>query len=407
MIRRSTVLLSLPVVAALASCAASVPPVPLEPFVRGDLEPVRTYYAEQLAEGDEDSVALFLNGQAWLDMVSGELDAARRKFVTAGRIMGDWQTSQGEVISALVGSESSKTWKGDPHEKAMNAIYTGFLFWVKGEIDNARASFKNGIFADAESDEGEAQVDFALLYWLAGRASLALGDRSGAEDYFKEARQARGFAVANGARGRSSAPILTDPGAGNLICLVECGLGPRKVAGGPHGSLAMIEPRRTVVETARVFIDGDRVGESTLLADLDYQASTRGGKVMEGIREGKAVFKTASGTAGAVLIADGLNDSGDSRDAKLIIGGSLLALSLLTRAEADTRSWEILPQSVQVLTADVAPGEHVLRIEFLAPGGAVVPSLVQEWAIDVPETGDAIYMFRSVPGLDRLPRPAS
>ena len=109
----------------------------------------------------------------------------------------------------------------------------------------------------------------------------------------------------------------------------------------------------------------------------------------------------------AVLIADGLNDSGDSRDAKLIIGGSLLALSLLTRAEADTRSWEILPQSVQVLTADVAPGEHVLRIEFLAPGGAVVPSLVQEWAIDVPETGDAIYMFRSVPGLDRLPRPAS
>src|SRR5690606_38466151 len=150
-----------------AGCASSVPPVPMAAFVSGDFATVRAFYDEELGDGDTNSRALLLNGLAQVDLLEGDLPSARRRFAEAGRIMGNWQTSGGEVFGAIVGAESSKTWKGDPHEKAMNAFYLGLLDWWAGEPDNARAAFRAGIFADAESEAGDAQVDFALLYWLA------------------------------------------------------------------------------------------------------------------------------------------------------------------------------------------------------------------------------------------------
>lgn len=384
-------------VAVLAGCAANVPPVPLEPFVNGDLEPVRQFFDDELREGDANSGALFLNGLAQVELYEGEFEDARRHFLTAGRVMGTWATSGGEVAAAVIGSESSKTWKGDPHEKAMNAFYTGVLYWMRGEPDNARAAFRRGILADAESDEGSFQVDFALLFWLAGRASLEMGLPGDADGLFEEARQARAFAVQHGARGASSSDILTDPSRGNLIVLAELGLGPRKVAGGPQGSLAIILPREVTVSDAEVFVDGESAGRTTLLADIDYQAQTRGGQAMEGIREGKAVLKEVTGVAGVVLLNEGLNDSGAGGRDKAIAGGVLMLLSLLTSATADTRHWETLPQTVQALTAEVPPGRHEVRIEFYRPGGARIPSMSRTVTVEVRDGRDSILLFRSMP----------
>ncbi len=363
------------VLLALAGCASAVPSPPLGPFMAGDLEPVHEFYRKQLEEGDPDSSALFLNGLAEVDLLQGDLDIARKRFEGASRIMNNWNVSGGEEVAAIVGSEGSKTWRGDPYEKAMNGFYAGLLYWWKGEPDNARAAFKRGIFADAESDEGDAQIDFALLYWLAGRASLAEGLNGDAEQFFADARKAREFAVKHGARGASSATVLTDPSAGNLVCVFELGLGPHKVAGGSDGELAIVQSYPVDVEWAEAILDGTSLGRSTLLADLDYQARTRGGRVMEGIRKGKAVFKQATGISGTVLLINGLDEGGSSGNTKAAIGGGLLLLSLLTRAEADTRTWETLPQSVHVLTANLDPGVHVLQVRFHRPGGAVIPEV--------------------------------
>ena len=382
----------------LGGCASYAPPVPLELFVNGDLESVRSFFDEQVREGDVENGALFLNGLAQVDLYEGDYETARRRFETAGRVMGNWATSGGEAAGAVIGSESSKTWKGDPHEKAMNAFYAGVLYWMRGEADNARAAFRRGILADGESDEGHWQVDFSLLYWLAGRASLEMGLPGDAEGLFEEARVARAFAVEHGARGASSAPILTDPARGNLIVLAELGLGPRKVAAGPHGALAAIQPRPVMVSDAEVFVDGASVGRTTLLADLDYQALTRGGAAMEGIREGKAVFKDVTGVSGMLLLAEGLEDHGAGQRDKLIVGGALLLASLFTSAEADTRHWETLPQMVHALTAEVLPGRHEVRIEFFRPGGAREPAMTQIRTIDVEDRRDAILLFRSMPG---------
>lgn len=387
-----------------AACAAHVPPVPLDEYRAGNLEPVRAYFDEQLKTGDPNTGALFLNGLAQCELYAGEVDAARRHFETAGRVMGTWATGGGEVAGAVIGSESSKTWKGDPHEKAMNSLYRGILYWQRGEPDNARAAFRRGILADAESDEGEAQVDFALLFWLAGRASLEMGLPGDAEGLFEEARKARQFATSHGAAGQPSAPLLDDPSRGNLIVITESGLGPEKIAAGLHGSLAQIRPRPSQVTGSEVFVDGKSVGRTALLADIDYQASTRGGRAMEGIREGKAVFKEATGVAGVVLLDSALN-GGDDAGSRAIVGGALLLASILTASRADTRHWATLPKHVRVLAAEVPPGRHEVRIEFLGPSGVPIPRLSRFLSVDVVEGRDAVVTARDLPVTGTSPNP--
>ncbi len=200
------------------ACATRLPPVPLYEFRAGQLEPVRMFFEEQVREGDVASGALFLNGLAQIELLMGDTDDAWRHFRTAGRVMGNWQTSGSETFNAIVGSESSKTWKGDPYEKAMNAYYTGLLYLMRGESDNARAAFKKGILADGETSAEQYRADFALLFWLAGRMSMHMGLQQEAADYFEEARQARAFAVAHGALGSPMNRIFEDPALPSCPC---------------------------------------------------------------------------------------------------------------------------------------------------------------------------------------------
>ncbi len=67
----------------LAACASSLPPVPMDRFLAGDLSAVRGFYDEQLREGDVQSGALFMNGLAQIEMLQGEIRAARTHFLSA------------------------------------------------------------------------------------------------------------------------------------------------------------------------------------------------------------------------------------------------------------------------------------------------------------------------------------
>jgi len=277
----------------------------------------------------------------------------------------------------------------------------------RGEPDNARAAFKRGILADGEVADERYQADFALLFWLAGRMSNLMGLRSDADDFFREAQAADRFMREHGSRAEADNRVLRDPAAGNLVLLVECGMGPEKYADGGQQELARFRPRWHPAARARATLGGTSLGETSILADVDYQARTLGGTEMEGIRQGKAVFKSVATTAGVVLLASAANDHGDSARTQAIVGGSLLVLGLLTSTAADVRHWPTLPSTVQVLTAQVPPGDHPLRIEFLDRNGGVLPDLTQNWSVSVPATGESYFLFRSLPGLDRLLQPAA
>lgn len=389
-------------VAALAGCAVSQPAVPLDRFVAGDVGVVADFARQEATTGPEENQALLFNVLAQCELLLGNVDAAWRHFGAAAGIMGNWQTSGGEVFAAVVGSESSKRYTGDPYEKAMNAFYLGLCFLWRGEPDNARAAFKKGILADGESNDEKYQADFALLFWLAGRMSRLMGLPEDAADFYREAVAADEFARAHGARTDEHNPIFADPGAGNLILLAECGMGPEKYAAGEEEELARFRPRWSPAVRAQVWIDDELVGPTAILVDVDYQARTRGGTEMEGIREGKAVLKSVTRTAGVAALVLAAND--DSRKGardKAIAGVGLLLLSALTSSAADVRHWPTLPSTVQGLTATVAPGAHTVRIEFLDASGRVLADLTQTASVQVPDGNEGYYYFRSLPSRGR------
>jgi len=380
-----------------AGCSISQPSVPVNGFLAGDYDAVRAFAEQEADDGAFENRAILLNVQGQCDLALGDADKARRAFAEAGQIMGTWAASSGEVTGAIIGSESSKIYKGDPYEKAMNAFYLAYCYLLKGEPDNARAALKRGILMDAEVADEKFQADNALLFWMAGRMSRLFGG-SGAEDYYKEAQTANTFSIEHGARGEESNEVLANPDKGNLVLLLPIGLGPRKYADGREEQLARFEPQRHPAVRAQATLDGELIGRSWILNDVDYQAMTLGGTAMEGIRQGKAIFKTSTRIGGAIMVEEGLSNIDEHEgQAKAIIGGALLVLSALTSSAADVRHWPTLPSTVQVLTAEVPPGEHDLVVDFLDGKGRSVSRLRHQQRVVVPETGEKWLLIPSLP----------
>ncbi len=390
-------LLAVLAVLPVAGCSISQPSVPVGSYLGGDYVAVRTFAETQEAEGDVENLAIVLNVKGQCQLALGDVDAARQTFQTAAQIMGTWATSGNEVTAAIVGSESSKTYKGDPYEKAMNAFYLSYCYLQKGEPDNARAALKRGILMDGEVADEKFQADNALLFWMAGRMSRLFG-ASGAEDYFKEAQTANTFSIEHDARGDVNNAILASPEKGNLVLLLPIGLGPKKFADGREKELARFSPQSHPAVRAQATLDGESLGRSWILNDVDYQASTLGGTAMEGIRKGKAVFKRSTRIGGTVLVNEGLNNlDSDEGQAAAIVGGALLVFSALTSSAADVRHWPTLPSTVQVLVAEVPPGEHDLVVDFLDGSGRPLPQLQHTVRINVPSTGEAWFLIPSLP----------
>jgi tetratricopeptide (TPR) repeat protein len=380
-----------------AGCAIPQPDVPVRRYLDGELGAVREFAEVEVEYGPPENLALVRNVQGQCELSMGELELAQKHFEQAAQIMGTWAVSSGEATGAIVGSESSKTYRGDPYEKAMNAFYLAFCYLVLGESDNARAALKRGILADAEVADEKYQADNALLFWMAGRMSALMGLPGDAEDFFKEARTAHLFALEHGARGDPADRVIAAPAAGNLVLLLPIGLGPEKYGDGLQNELARFRSQSHPATAARAKLGGLELGRSSILADVDYQANTLGGMAMQGIRRGKAVFKTASTISGIVLLNEAAKSDGDDARTKAIVGGGLLALGVLTSASADVRHWPTLPSTVQVLTAEVAPGEHTLVVDFLDERGRALPGLRHTAGIVVPESGEAWYLIPSLP----------
>ena len=383
-----------------AGCAISQPNVPVSNYLAGNYTAVQEFAEQEIAEGAVENLALVMNVKGQCELALGDVDAARRTFQEAAQIMGTWATTGSEATAAIVGSESSKTYKGDAYEKAMNAFYLSYCYLQKGEPDNARAALKRGILMDTEVADEKYQADNALLFWMAGRMSKLYGG-SGADDYFKEARVANEFAIAHESRGVPNNPLLKDPSKGNLVLLFPVGLGPEKYGDGAQEELARFRSQGHPASAARVSIDGRSLGTSTILSDVDYQARTLGGTAMEGIRKGKAVFKTSATIAGKILLTNGLTNRNkknrDAANAQAIAGGALLLLGALTATAADVRHWPTLPSTVQVLAADVPPGEHELLVEFVDGRGNGIRRLQHKLRVTVPESGEAWLLVPSLP----------
>jgi tetratricopeptide (TPR) repeat protein len=276
----------------------------------------------------------------------------------ASQAMEDLTASVGESTAAVIGEEASKTWKGEPHERAMAAYYAGLCYYRERDWGNALAGFKNALLIDSDAADQTYRCDVPLYHLLQGRVHLIWGEVEKARRAFREASE---LAPEN--------PYLTyeKNRRANVVIVADLGAGPERFATGHHGSVASFRPRRSPDVAARVLVDGQDLGRMAPALDVLREATTRGGREIEGILAGKAVLKDLTTAAGVGVVVT------SKRWEQTAAGVGLILLGQAMSAEADTRHWETLPAEVHVWVGRLEPGRvHEVRLRFLDGRGDVV-----------------------------------
>ncbi len=333
---------------------------------------------------------------------AGDFAAAKAKLDEAIVRIGGIIANDADAARArsLFSAESTKTFIGEPYERVMAYYYRGMLYWRDGEIDNARACFRSGQVIDSDPNAKQHDADYVLLDYLEGLATAKLGGDG--SDAVKRA-QAR----------LSSRAVLPNPNlTANVLVFAEYGYGPRKVAAGPHGEQLRFVADESPSRSARLLLDeGRRIVPLPSYDDLGFQATTRGGRVMDHILGNKAVFKTGANAvgdlafAGSVIAADESrrrkreNKDNDAADAAAVGLGVVGLIGKIASAAAnpvaDTRQWDALPQHLSFAALQLAPGDYMGKLEFLDRDGAVLAQRTQPLRISVQSGGRDTVVFLS------------
>jgi hypothetical protein len=341
-----------------------------------------------IADGPRKDRVLWQYRTAAAAMRQGKFDVAKPllddALLTLGGIYGP--DSEARKSRRLFSKESRKLFIGEPYERSMAYFYRGVLYWMDGELDNARACFRSAEFEDSDAENKEYAGDWVLPDYLDGLATTKLGGNG--EDAFKRARE-----------NSKNINLPEYQPKANVLVIVEYGPGPVKYGAGEYGEELHFRTRGSPVLSAQI-----KTGSINLQVapcdDLNFQATTRGGRVMDHVLANKAVFKKATDklgdaaiVSGSILagIGHGSHNASDEVGAGLLIAGLVSkAFSAATTPEADTRTWDNLPQFISFATMKLTPGEHTVTIEFNNAAGQADPKLTKSITVNVPADRDKV-----------------
>ena len=315
-------------------------------------------------------------------MRRGQFDLAKRNLddalLTLSGIYG--KDADAKKARSYFHAEAKKTFIGEPYERSMAYIYRGLLYWMDGEPDNARACFRSAEFEDGDAENHEYASDWVLPEYLDGLATTKLhGDGA---DAFKRAQAI--------AKGVTLPPYLSNA---NALFFIEFGPGPTKFATGQYGEELRFHTASSPVASAELKVDALQIPIAPT-DDVSFQATTRGGRVMDHILGNKAVFKSTTDIAGNVALIGGLTTAAVSRDRttqEVGLGIALAGLvskvvSAATTPAADTRSWDNLPRYLSFVSLPLPVGQHVATIQFHDPAGQVLSYLTKTITINITTT---------------------
>jgi hypothetical protein len=344
-----------------------------------------------IANGPPRDKVLWQYRLAAAAMRQGKYDVAKQNLddalLTLGGIYG--KDADAKKARSYFHAEAKKTFIGEPYERAMAYIYRGIIYWMDGEPDNARACFRSAEFEDSDAEQHQYAGDWVLPDYLDGLVTTKLGGDG--SDAFKRAQA--------DAKGVKLPPYNLNA---NAIFFIEFGPGPTKYASGQYQEELRFSTVPSPVTSAELNVDAFRIPIAPT-DDVAFQATTRGGRVMDHILGNKAVFKSATDTAGNVALIGGLATAAASnnRTAQEVGLGLALAglvskvVSAATVPAADTRSWENLPRYLSFVNVPLPPGQHVATIQFLDASGHVHPDLTKSITVNITTTDRDKVVFVS------------
>ena len=376
----------LPLFAALlfTGCATTKPQIPLTGDILVD-------GPNMISNGPPRDKVLWQYRTAAAAMRQGKYDVAKPLFddalLTLQGIYGN--DPEARKARGYFSAEAKKNFIGEPYERSMAYFYRGVIYWMDGELDNARACFKSAEFEDGDAENKEYAGDWVLPDYLDGLATAKLGGDG--SDALKRAQ-------AN-ARNITVPPYNLNA---NVLFVVEFGPGPLKYASGRYDEELRFKTRPSPVLSARIQTTGVNLTVAPT-DDVNFQATTRGGRVMDHVLANKAVFKSTTSTVGDVALIGGLTTAAASHNNTAQAVGLGLALagliskgiSAATTPEADTRMWDNLPQFISFATATLPPGPHIVRVEFLDAAGKPVENLTKIIHLEIPGDGRNKLIFIS------------
>ena len=304
---------------------------------------------------------------AALAMRAGRFDQAKTELEEALSRLGGIYGPDKAAASArrLFNEESKKNFIGEPYERVMAYFYRGILYWMDGEPDNARACFRTGQLLDSDTENKTYAGDWSLLDYLDGLASVKLA-ADGSDAFARAQTHTR------------ATPLPPYAPRANVLFFIEYGNGPLKYAAGQYREQLRFREGHPGTKTALVRVAG-QAWPAPPYDDLYFQASTRGGRVMDYILAGKAQFKGAANSVGDAAIISGAvlantqqrrHNAGDEIGAGLMLFGlSSKLVSAATTPTADTRCWDNLPGYLSFTAIELPPGEHTAAVEFQNAAG--------------------------------------
>jgi hypothetical protein len=342
----------------LAGCATKPP----RPAVTGD--PIIDG-KNQIVHGPARDRVLWQYRVATVAMRRGDYDEAKRQLDEAIARIGGIYTSSGDAKKArsYFHREAKKTFIGEPYERVMAYFYRGVLYWMDGEPDNARACFRSAQLQDADAENNEYAADWVLLDYMDGFATTKLGGEAN-DEFNRAVKNARG----------GSAPPAYHKNA-NVLLFIEFGKGPRKYATGAHKEQMRFSESQSRSRSVDVRL-GTQQFSLIPYDDIQWQATTRGGREMDHILANKAVFKEATTTAAIAAAATSVALTGgpDRRgrppvpnEAALVVGGIAVVAGVLaatTTPEADVRYWDSLPRYLTFAPLELPAGSHSITVQF-------------------------------------------
>ncbi|HOS74342.1 MAG TPA: hypothetical protein PKW12_03655 [Verrucomicrobiota bacterium] len=372
--------------ASLAGCATSRKPA--VPPLTGD---ILVDAPRAIASGPARDRLIWQYRLAAAAMRQGKFDLAKQNLdevlLTLGGIYG--KDPDAKKARSYFRAEARKTFIGEPYERSMAYIYRGIIYWMDGERDNARACFRSAEFEDSDAALQEYAGDWVLPDYLDGLATAKLGGDG--SDAFQRAQ-------AN-AKGIKLPPARPEA---NVLFFVEFGPGPTKYATGQYQQELRFNTPASPVASAMLKVDARQIPIAPT-DDVGFQATTRGGRMMDHILGNKAVFKSATDAAGSVAMLGGITTAVASRDRTTqqvglgiaLAGLATTLVSAATVPKADTRAWDNLPRYLSFACLPLPVGQHVATLQFLDSAGQVQSNLTKTITLNIATTDRDKVVFVS------------
>lgn len=344
-----------------------------------------------IANGPPRDKVLWQYRLAAAAMRQGKYDLAKQNLddalLTLGGIYG--KDADAKKARSYFHAEAKKTFIGEPYERSMAYIYRGIIYWMDGEPDNARACFRSAEFEDSDAEQHQYAGDWVLPDYLDGLITAKLGGDG--SDALKRAQA--------DVKGVKLPPYNLKA---NAIFFIEFGPGPAKFATGEYKQELRFNTPPSAVTSAELNIGSLRIPIAPT-DDVAFQATTRGGRVMDHVLANKAVFKSATDTAGNVALIGGLTTaavSGNRTAQEVGLGIAFAGLvskvvSAATTPAADIRSWENLPHYLSFASVPLPVGQQVVTVQFLDPSGRVVANLTKTFTLNITTTDRDKVVFVS------------